>query len=153
MHRGASLLIGVVPLRSLLADKDRSGWFIIYQYLCVLVKGMSFWDRTPKHSVRVDTAALVHTHLPPPPTLYSSPSPPLPSPPHPHLSGTGPACIYPLLATSLNKWTFVATDIDAVSLEYAVKNVSRNGMEGRIRGGEVSVHAPGCTHDDVSCCV
>lgn len=79
MHRGASLLIGVVPLRSLLADKDRSGWFIIYQYLCVLVKGMSFWDRTPKHSVRADTAALVHTHLLPPPTLYSSPSPPLPS--------------------------------------------------------------------------
>lgn len=83
MHRGASLLIGVVPLRSLLADKDRTGWFIIYQYLCVLVKGMSFWDRTPKHSVRADTAALVHTHLPPPPTLYSSPSPSLPSPPTP----------------------------------------------------------------------
>ena len=96
MHRGASLLIGVVPLRSLLADKDRTGWFIIYQYLCVLVKGMSFWDRTPKYSVRADTAALVHTHLPPPPTLYSSPSPPLPSPPTPlrhwtclHLSTNG----------------------------------------------------------------
>ena len=35
----------------------------------------------------------------------------------------------------------MATDIDAVSLEYAVKNVSRNDMEGRIRGGK-SV----CTH-------
>ncbi|CAH0025441.1 unnamed protein product [Clonostachys rhizophaga] len=46
--------------------------------------------------------------------------------------GTGASCIYPLLGCTQRPWSFVATDIDAKSLEYARENVKRNGLTHRI---------------------
>ncbi|CAK9865043.1 unnamed protein product [Sphagnum jensenii] len=40
--------------------------------------------------------------------------------------GTGANCIYPLLGTALHKWHFVATDITAVALSWAQKNIQSN---------------------------
>ncbi|KAH6683571.1 hypothetical protein F5X68DRAFT_262997 [Plectosphaerella plurivora] len=47
--------------------------------------------------------------------------------------GTGASCIYPLLGCTERDWSFVATDVDIKSLEYARKNVQLNGLESRIR--------------------
>ena len=48
--------------------------------------------------------------------------------------GTGASCVYPLLASALrDRWRFFVTEADAVSRGWAVGNVRRNGMEGRIR--------------------
>ncbi len=48
--------------------------------------------------------------------------------------GTGASCIYPLLACAMRPaWRFVATDIDAASLQAARANVARNGLAERIR--------------------
>ncbi|RUS22262.1 hypothetical protein BC937DRAFT_89865 [Endogone sp. FLAS-F59071] len=48
--------------------------------------------------------------------------------------GTGASCIYPLLGCTTNKcWTFLATDIDDRSLACARANVTRNGLDDRIR--------------------
>mmetsp|Transcript_40545 Transcript_40545/g.95196 ORF Transcript_40545/g.95196 Transcript_40545/m.95196 type:complete len:535 (-) Transcript_40545:56-1660(-) len=55
--------------------------------------------------------------------------------------GTGASAIFAILgvrqgggrpASSLPPWYFLATEVDALSLEAARKNVSANGMEGRI---------------------
>ncbi|EQC40043.1 hypothetical protein SDRG_02699 [Saprolegnia diclina VS20] len=46
--------------------------------------------------------------------------------------GTGASCIYPLLGHALNQWRFVATDIDAASLECARANVAANNLEQHI---------------------
>eukprot|EP00003_Mantamonas_plastica_P009278 TRINITY_DN1865_c0_g1_i2.p1 TRINITY_DN1865_c0_g1~~TRINITY_DN1865_c0_g1_i2.p1 ORF type:complete len:533 (-),score=145.42 TRINITY_DN1865_c0_g1_i2:837-2435(-) len=43
--------------------------------------------------------------------------------------GTGASCIYPLLGTRVSKWKFIATELDATSVEYAVANVARNNLE------------------------
>ncbi|CAA7028328.1 unnamed protein product [Microthlaspi erraticum] len=40
--------------------------------------------------------------------------------------GTGANCIYPLLGASLFGWTFVGSDVTAVALEWAEKNVQSN---------------------------
>ncbi|CAK7567095.1 MAG: hypothetical protein SEPTF4163_005056 [Sporothrix epigloea] len=48
--------------------------------------------------------------------------------------GTGASCIYPLLACTVTPaWRFVATDIDAESLQSARFNVERNRLTERIR--------------------
>ncbi|KAI6778266.1 uncharacterized protein J7T54_004173 [Emericellopsis cladophorae] len=47
--------------------------------------------------------------------------------------GTGASCIYPLLGCTQRPWSFIATDIDAKSLEFAQKNVKRNGLDAKIR--------------------
>ncbi|KAH8891790.1 hypothetical protein GQ53DRAFT_137430 [Thozetella sp. PMI_491] len=47
--------------------------------------------------------------------------------------GTGASCIYPLLGTAQRPWHFLATDIDERSLRYAQGNVTRNGLDDRIR--------------------
>ncbi|CAK7262668.1 hypothetical protein SEPCBS119000_000091 [Sporothrix epigloea] len=48
--------------------------------------------------------------------------------------GTGASCIYPLLACTISpSWRFLATDIDADSLQSARNNVERNGLAERIR--------------------
>ncbi|KAM0271633.1 hypothetical protein ACHAQH_009021 [Verticillium albo-atrum] len=47
--------------------------------------------------------------------------------------GTGASCIYPLLACQQRDWSFVATDIDPRSLEFAKKNVELNHVERRIQ--------------------
>ncbi|CCJ28371.1 unnamed protein product [Pneumocystis jirovecii] len=48
--------------------------------------------------------------------------------------GTGSTCIYPLLGCSQRpNWFFYATDIDKFSLELAQKNVTRNGLDNRIK--------------------
>ena len=48
--------------------------------------------------------------------------------------GTGASCIYPLLATRQRQnWRLVGTDIDDKSLEYADRNVARNGLVERVR--------------------
>jgi 23S rRNA (adenine1618-N6)-methyltransferase len=48
--------------------------------------------------------------------------------------GTGASCIYPLLAcVQRPHWRFLATDIDAKSLQFARDNVARNGLDARIR--------------------
>lgn len=47
--------------------------------------------------------------------------------------GTGPSCIYPLLGSRLfPKWKFIATDTDAVAVNYAKQNVHENGLVSRI---------------------
>ncbi|KAK4097688.1 hypothetical protein N658DRAFT_500200 [Parathielavia hyrcaniae] len=47
--------------------------------------------------------------------------------------GTGASCIYPLLGTAQRPWSFLATDIDEKSLEYARTNVKLNQLEAWIR--------------------
>ncbi|KAL6910264.1 hypothetical protein GGI43DRAFT_378251 [Trichoderma evansii] len=47
--------------------------------------------------------------------------------------GTGASCIYPLLGCAQREWSFIATDIDAKSLECAKNNVKLNDFENRIR--------------------
>jgi len=46
--------------------------------------------------------------------------------------GTGASCIYPLLGKRIYNWSFLATDIDPVSLEYATKNIAMNNWEDKI---------------------
>ena len=48
--------------------------------------------------------------------------------------GTGASCIYPLLGTRLNGWSFLATEIDPASVEYATKNVTANNFVDNIKG-------------------
>ncbi|KAJ8539111.1 hypothetical protein ON010_g12760 [Phytophthora cinnamomi] len=43
--------------------------------------------------------------------------------------GTGANCIYALLGATMNKWKFIATEIDSESYECAKKNVVRNHLE------------------------
>ncbi|KAG6610656.1 putative methyltransferase METT10D [Phytophthora cinnamomi] len=43
--------------------------------------------------------------------------------------GTGANCIYALLGATMNKWKFIATEIDSDSYECAKKNVVRNHLE------------------------
>ncbi|KAK1934979.1 U6 small nuclear RNA (adenine-(43)-N(6))-methyltransferase [Phytophthora citrophthora] len=43
--------------------------------------------------------------------------------------GTGANCIYALLGATMNKWKFIATEIDAESFECAKENVARNQLE------------------------
>uniref|UniRef100_A0AAV1TYH4 U6 small nuclear RNA (adenine-(43)-N(6))-methyltransferase n=1 Tax=Peronospora matthiolae TaxID=2874970 RepID=A0AAV1TYH4_9STRA len=43
--------------------------------------------------------------------------------------GTGANCIYALLGATMNKWRFIATEIDAESFACAKENVSRNHLE------------------------
>ncbi|KAK3991046.1 hypothetical protein QBC44DRAFT_341392 [Cladorrhinum sp. PSN332] len=48
--------------------------------------------------------------------------------------GTGASCIYPLLgAVQRSSWHFVATDIDAKSLDHAKRNVQLNNLSDRIQ--------------------
>ncbi|OBZ66401.1 putative methyltransferase-like protein C27D7.08c [Grifola frondosa] len=48
-------------------------------------------------------------------------------------SGTGASAIYPLLGCQMHRdWSFVATDIDEVSLQYARLNVRQNALEDRV---------------------
>ncbi|KAJ7778097.1 S-adenosyl-L-methionine dependent methyltransferase [Mycena metata] len=56
------------------------------------------------------------------------------SPAHGLDIGTGASAIYPLLSCKLNPyWSFVATDVDELSLTTARSNIERNGLAGRIR--------------------
>jgi 23S rRNA A1618 N6-methylase RlmF len=50
------------------------------------------------------------------------------------LPGCGASCIYPLLATTTNKWKILATEIDNESVDCARRNVARNGLEEFITG-------------------
>ena len=43
--------------------------------------------------------------------------------------GTGASCIYALLGATMNKWKFIATDIDPASYVCAKENVARNHLE------------------------
>ncbi|KAI0093190.1 S-adenosyl-L-methionine dependent methyltransferase [Irpex rosettiformis] len=57
--------------------------------------------------------------------------------------GTGASAIYPLLGCAISKdWRFVATDVDAHSLDYARNNVKENDLGARIQVLEVSVNDP-----------
>ncbi|XXG95137.1 hypothetical protein Hte_001397 [Hypoxylon texense] len=48
--------------------------------------------------------------------------------------GTGASLVYPLLGCAQRPaWSFIATDVDAKSLEYARRNAAWNGLESRIR--------------------
>lgn len=42
--------------------------------------------------------------------------------------GTGGSCVYPLLSNSLNKWSFLATEVDDLNFTYAIKNIKKNNM-------------------------
>lgn len=42
--------------------------------------------------------------------------------------GTGASCIYPLLGNAVYNWSFVATDIDKTSLEYAQNIINKNDL-------------------------
>ncbi|KUF86442.1 Methyltransferase protein 16 [Phytophthora nicotianae] len=43
--------------------------------------------------------------------------------------GTGANCIYALLGATMNKWKFIATEIDPVSYECAKENITSNQLE------------------------
>ncbi|KAL7944285.1 hypothetical protein V8C42DRAFT_326370 [Trichoderma barbatum] len=47
--------------------------------------------------------------------------------------GTGASCIYPLLGCAQRAWSFIATDIDEKSLEWAKRNVKLNDFDSRIQ--------------------
>jgi 23S rRNA A1618 N6-methylase RlmF len=47
--------------------------------------------------------------------------------------GTGASCIYPLLGCRLYHWSFIATEIDPTSVEYALANVHRNHYSEKIK--------------------
>lgn len=47
--------------------------------------------------------------------------------------GTGASAIYSLLGCTQRPWSFIATDIDAKSLEFARKNVELNDLQSRIQ--------------------
>jgi len=42
--------------------------------------------------------------------------------------GTGASCIYALLGATMNKWQWIATEVDAESFRIAKENVQRNGL-------------------------
>lgn len=48
--------------------------------------------------------------------------------------GTGASCVYPLMGAKKYWWKMIATEVDPVSLEYAKKNVQKNGLEMLING-------------------
>lgn len=50
------------------------------------------------------------------------------------LTGTGGSCVYPLLSARMNKWRFLATELDDTNFTCAVKNVERNQMTNLIQG-------------------
>ncbi|CAM9398477.1 unnamed protein product [Ectocarpus fasciculatus] len=65
--------------------------------------------------------------------------------------GTGASCIYPLLGAKVAGWSFLATEIDPVSAEWAEKNVRSNDLQEKVKvrlvpspadGGDVEA-APG----------
>ncbi|KAJ6478716.1 S-adenosyl-L-methionine dependent methyltransferase [Mycena vitilis] len=57
--------------------------------------------------------------------------------------GTGASAVYPLLSCRLNpEWTFIATDVDELSLNSARSNVEQNGLAGRIQVYETIIEAP-----------
>ncbi|GAB2291971.1 hypothetical protein Dimus_026220 [Dionaea muscipula] len=59
--------------------------------------------------------------------------------------GTGANCIYPLLGASLLGWSFVATDVTDVALEWADKNVRSNPhISGLIEIRKVDSNGLGC---------
>lgn len=43
--------------------------------------------------------------------------------------GTGASCIYPILGNAEYNWSFVGTDVDAISLDYAQEIINKNGLE------------------------
>ncbi|CAG2201091.1 METT10D [Mytilus edulis] len=47
--------------------------------------------------------------------------------------GTGGSCVYPLLSARMNKWRFLATELDDTNFTCAVKNVERNQMTNLIQ--------------------
>ncbi|XP_042332928.1 RNA N6-adenosine-methyltransferase METTL16 [Sceloporus undulatus] len=47
--------------------------------------------------------------------------------------GTGASCIYPLLGATLNRWYFIATEVDDVCFSYAKKNVEQNNLSDLIK--------------------
>jgi 23S rRNA A1618 N6-methylase RlmF len=52
--------------------------------------------------------------------------------------GTGASCIYPLLGHRSMGWSFVATDVDAESVQWARHNVSTNQLQSAIEVRHVS---------------
>ncbi|KAJ7196562.1 S-adenosyl-L-methionine dependent methyltransferase [Mycena pura] len=57
--------------------------------------------------------------------------------------GTGSSAIYPLLSCKLDPhWSFIATDVDAFSLQSARSNVEKNGLLERIQVFATSPDAP-----------
>lgn len=46
------------------------------------------------------------------------------------------SCIYPLLGSKLNRWSFVATDISTATVQCATANVLRNNLQDYIKGKE-----------------
>jgi len=51
--------------------------------------------------------------------------------------GCGSSCIYPLLAHQINKWKFIATEVDPVNLQYAKENVEQNNFQSKIDGRNI----------------
>lgn len=47
--------------------------------------------------------------------------------------GTGCCSIFPLLATKLNNWQFIATEIDTENIFYAELNCNQNNLSDRIK--------------------
>ncbi|KAJ7060987.1 S-adenosyl-L-methionine dependent methyltransferase [Mycena amicta] len=57
--------------------------------------------------------------------------------------GTGASAIYPLLACRTNAdWSFIATDIDSLSLQNAQSNIEGNGLKDRVRLFDTTPDAP-----------
>ena len=57
--------------------------------------------------------------------------------------GTGASAIYPLLACRQHaKWKFLVTETDTVSATYALRNITANGLQDRIRIAHVAADGP-----------
>ena len=60
-----------------------------------------------------------------------------------HLIGTGGTAIYALLCARKNNWRMHATDVVEESIEFAKKNVERNGL-GELVTGKVGIESVKC---------
>ena len=53
---------------------------------------------------------------------------------HDFASGCGASCVYPLLGTKKNGWTFLTSEADSMNYQFAKRNVKRNSMQDKITG-------------------
>lgn len=64
-------------------------------------------------------------------------------------SGTGASCIYPLLGATMNGWYFLATEVDDICFDYAMKNVEQNSLSDLIKGKCGSLILKNCLSQDI----
>lgn len=51
-----------------------------------------------------------------------------------YVSGCGASCVYPLVGSKKNGWTFLASEADSMNYEFAKRNVEKNSQQEKITG-------------------